>query len=289
MTTHSYKLLDAGDGEKLEQLGPYVIIRPEPRALWQKTLPDSDWRQADAMYKRSASGGGKWVFQNNIPAELMVTLQDITFIASLTGFKHIGFFPEQAVQWSFIQEKVSSFKLQAISTPFRLLNLFAYTGGATLAAAQAGAEVVHVDAAKDIVTWARENAELNSLGDKPIRWIEDDALKFVKREVNRGREYEGIVLDPPSFGRGASGQVWKLEDDLYSLLQNCNKLLSPNARFLVVNCYATEIPPKTVENMLRQILKVANRFGKISSGFHSLVQESNGFELQTGYFVKWEA
>jgi len=243
-----YELIDSGDGMRLEHWGKYTLSRPDPVALWHPTNPIL-WEKADAVYHRSSAGGGKWDI-SSLPETWTVAYDDLSFIVKPMGFKHTGVFPEQAVNWDWTRNLI-----RGAGRPIRVLNLFAYTGGATLAAAQAGASVCHVDAAKGIVLHAKENAAASKLDRAPIRWIVDDCRKFIAREARRGNQYDAIILDPPSYGRGAGGEVWKIEDDLYPFLEDCVKLLSNHPLFLLLNSYTAGLSPKTGEYVLSQVLK----------------------------------
>lgn len=244
-----YELLDAGDGMKLERWKDVVLARPEPQAVWPKLSPEA-WAKADATYHRSQTGGGSWEFLNPLPEQWEVTYDALRFAVRPTGFKHTGLFPEQAVNWDYMQESI-----RGAGRPVKILNLFAYTGGATLACAQAGAEVVHVDAAKGMVQWAQDNAKRSGLQDAPIRYLVDDAMRFVLREGRRGRTYDGIVMDPPSYGRGPDGQMFKFEQDVYPLIEACTRLLSDRPLFFVLNSYTAGFAPQIAGNMLQCALK----------------------------------
>lgn len=237
-----YRVLDAGDGEKLERWGEFTLRRPDPQAIWPKHAPD-EWARADAAYERSEKGGGEWRFHRALPADWRVRYGDMTFKVRPTGFKHTGLFPEQAANWDFMREFI------ARRDGARVLNLFGYTGGATVACTAAGAFVTHVDAAKGMALWAGENFRLNEARGK-VRWIVEDALKFVRREARRGARYDGIVMDPPSFGRGPNGEVWKLEDAIYGLAEECAALLSERPLFYLINSYTTGLSPSVLKNIL---------------------------------------
>ena len=249
----SYELIDAGDGDKLERWGPYVLQRPDPQAVW----PHDPWPRADARYNRSSSGGGSWVLAGRMPESWNIRYDSpagpLTFRLTLMGFKHTGLFPEQAVNWDFCIRSIQ--KAVAAGHKPRILNLFAYTGAASLACAAAGAaEVVHLDAAKGMVARARENAQLSDLSDRNIRFIIDDAAKFVERELRRGRQYDGILMDPPAYGRGPGGEMWKLEEALYELVERCTRLLSDQPLFFLINAYATSLTPTVLANLLRLVI-----------------------------------
>src|SRR5574344_2800264 len=238
-----YELIDAGDGEKLERWGNVILCRPDPQAIWPKG-DRSLWAKADAIYHRSASGGGEWEYRRDLPEKWTISYRDLTFKVSPTGFKHTGLFPEQAVNWDFMTEKIKN-----AGRPVKVLNLFAYTGGATVACASAGAEVTHVDSAKAMVERAGENVRLSGLTDAKVRYIIDDCLKFVRREIKRGRKYDAIIMDPPSFGRGPNGEMWKIEDNLFSLIRETKEVLSDNPLFYLLNSYTTGLQPTVMANM----------------------------------------
>ena len=240
-----YEVLDASGGEKLERWSDYILIRPDPQVIWntKKQLPE--WKRANGIYHRSDKGGGSWTF-DGLPEVWSVSYGDLTFRLKPMGFKHTGLFPEQAVNWDAMRALI-----RGAGHPVKVLNLFAYTGGATVACAKEGASVVHVDSSKGMVTWAKENAAASGLKDAPIRYLVDDCLKFVEREIRRGNTYDGIVMDPPSYGRGPSGEIWKLEDSLYPFLTRVAKLLSATPLFVFVNSYTTGLQPLTIANLMR--------------------------------------
>ena len=223
-----YELLDCSEGERLERWGKVILIRPDPQIIWNTPKEHPMWKHADARYVRSSAGGGHWEYRRELPEFWKINYKDLTFKISPTGFKHTGLFPEQAVNWDMMREKIKAAK--AGGRDIRVLNLFAYTGGATVAAASAGASVCHVDAAKGMVHWARENAELSGLAEKPVRWIVDDCVKFVEREIRRGNHYDAIIMDPPSFGRGPKGETWKIEDNIFEFV----KCMSPVIQIICV-------------------------------------------------------
>lgn len=243
-----YQLLDATDGEKLEDWKGHILIRPDPQAIWKTPKEHPAWRKADARYSRSHSGGGHWEV-NSLPESWKVRYKDLTFQVKPMNFKHTGLFPEQATNWDFMAEKIKN-----SGRKIKVLNLFAYTGGATMACAKAGAQVVHVDAAKGMVAWAKENAVLCGLQDHPIRYIVDDCVKFVEREIRRGNRYDGIVMDPPSYGRGPGGEVWKLEEKLFGLIELCKGVLSDNPLFFLVNSYSTGLSASVMAYMVQQTI-----------------------------------
>ena len=271
-----YEILDAGNGNKLERWGQVRLLRPDPQAVWPMQEP----RSVDARYIRSASGGGHWEYTKTLPDSWIIQYRDLTFQVRPTGFKHTGLFPEQAVNWDWMRSLVKK-----APKPFRALNLFAYTGGATCALAAAGAEVVHVDAAKGMVAWAKENLALCGLGDKPVRFIVDDVMKFVLREQRRGRQYEGILMDPPSYGRGPGGEMWKIEENLYPLVAECCKLLSPEARFFLINSYTTGLAPTVLSNVLQAALP--GRGGRIEAGEVGLPISRGTLVLPCGASGRW--
>ena len=244
-----YELIDATGGNRLERWGSTLLVRPDPQVVW-KNEPVSDlWNKADAVYHRSVKGGGEWEYRRRLPQKWQIGWNDLNLVVSPTGFKHTGVFPEQAVNWAWYQEKI-----KAAGRPIRVLNLFGYTGGATLACAQAGASVCHVDASKGIVAWARENAAASNMADRPIRWIVDDCAKFVAREIRRGSVYDGLIMDPPSYGRGPGGEIWKLEDNIYDLISLCAGVLSEKPLFVAVNSYTTGLSPAVMEYILQTTL-----------------------------------
>lgn len=246
-----YRLVDCCRGEKLEYWGRYLLRRPDPQAIWTQMSEMRLWNKADAHYHRSRSGGGKWEFINKkFPERWTVNYGDLTFNIKPMGFKHTGLFPEQAVNWDWFSSLIKNAK-----RPIKLLNLFAYTGGATAAALSAGAEVCHVDASKGMVTWAKENIISSSLADKPVRYIVDDVKKFVKREERRGKKYDAIIMDPPSYGRGPGGEVWKIEDELYPLIEDCMKILSDEPLFFLINSYTTGLGAQILKNILTMTMK----------------------------------
>ena len=248
-----YEVLDTSSGEKLERWGQYVLVRPDPQVIWSTPKNDPLWKNYDAIYSRSSSGGGKWS-NLRLPEVWQVRYGELTFNVKPMNFKHTGVFPEQAANWDFIMDRI-----RGAGRPIQVLNLFAYTGGATLAAAAAGASVCHVDAAKGMVAWAKENARASGLADRPIRWIVDDCAKFVEREIRRGRTYDAIIMDPPSYGRGPSGEIWKLEENLYPFVQLVSRVLSDNPLFIIINSYTTGLAPSVLGYLLNTI--VSTRFG----------------------------
>lgn len=275
-----YELIDAADGQKLERWGSVILNRPDPQVIWKEKSNSKAWADADAKYHRSKSGGGEWEFSSDLPQSWQIKYKNLAFNVKPMGFKHTGLFPEQAVNWDFITDALC--KRSGAS----VLNLFAYTGGATVAASSAGAKVVHVDAAKGMVQWAKENAASSGLKDAPIRYIVDDCLKFAQREIRRGHKYDAIIMDPPSYGRGPKGEIWKFEDELYNLLKNCCELLSDNPLFLIVNSYTTGISHTVVANTLS--LTVGKRFGgNITSDEIGLPITLSNLVLPCGAATRW--
>lgn len=271
-----YEVIDCACGEKLERFGDKILIRPDPQIIWNTEKKDKRWKTADAKYFRSEKGGGNWDFYNKIPENWEISYKNLKFIIRPTGFKHTGIFPEQAVNWDYMMDKVKN-----ASRPIKALNLFAYTGGATLALASAGAAVTHVDASKGIVSWARENAAASNLSDKPIRWIVDDAKKFVEREIRRGNFYDCVVMDPPSYGRGPTGEVFKLEEQIYDLLKLISGVLSEKPLFFLLNSYTTGLGPAVMNYLLSSA--VGERFGgKVLSDEIGLPVSASGLILPCG-------
>lgn len=247
-----YEILDTGYGDKIERWGKHILRRPDPQIIWGADK-SFDKIKVDGHYHRSNKGGGKWEFFTSLPERWVIEYRDLKFYVRPTGFKHTGLFPEQAANWDFIKQKVAERK------DCKVLNLFAYTGGATLAAVSEGASVVHVDASKGMLTWARENLELSGFSDKPVRFIADDCEKFVRREIRRGNRYDGIIMDPPSYGRGPGGELWKMEDKIFELVSLCTEILKDKPLFFIINSYTTGLSPSVVANILK--LTVGKRFG----------------------------
>ena len=275
-----YELLDCSGGERLERWGKIVLIRPDPQVIWNTPKDHPCWYKADARYIRSKEGGGHWECRRQLPEAWNINYKDLQFKISPTGFKHTGLFPEQAVNWDMMREKITG-----AGRSVKVLNLFAYTGGATLAAAAAGASVCHVDAAKGMVHWARENAELSSLAEKPIRWIVDDCAKFVEREIRRGNTYDAIIMDPPSYGRGPGGEVWKLEDQIYDLVKLCTGVLSDDPLFFLLNSYTTGLSASTMEYVLG--VNMQKFGGSVSAEEIGLPVTATGMALPCGSSAIW--
>lgn len=281
-----FELLDTGDGFRLERWGDCLLIRPDPQIIWQKSLPKNEWDKAWAIYKTLANNNrGQWEIKKTLPAPWIIKFKNTAFLLKLSPFKHTGLFAEQAANWDFMIKKLndSELKNRKIPNP-KILNLFAYTGGATMVLAKAGCQITHVDASKPSINWANENHKLNNLPANSVRWILDDALKFVKREVKRGAKYEGIIMDPPAFGHSPEGKIWKFNKDLPGLLLDCAKLLSSNAQFLLVNGYATNSSALSLNNLLFETMK--NFEGQIEFGELCLKQSSKRL-ISTGIFARW--
>ena len=278
-----YTLLDSGNGSKLEQFGPYRLLRPEAEAIWGPALPAHEWGAAHAVFKPSPEeNGGHWEFKKEIPRRWPMTYKNLSFWIQLSASRHVGVFPEQAVQWDWISEQV-----RLSSQPVKVLNLFGYTALASLAASRAGAKVTHVDASSKVMSWARENQSLSKLDTSSIRWIVDDALKFVQREARRGSFFEGIILDPPKFGRGPKGEVWEFYKLIPELLDACRSVLAPNPRFLLLTAYAVKASALTISTAVQEILK--GKGGTNTAGEIVLVEKSAGRALSMAVFCAWSS
>ena len=278
-----YKILDTSSEEKLEDWNGVKLIRPDPQIIWKTPKNESLWKSADGHYHRSSSGGGSWDYKNSKPKDSWtMSYGNLKFKIKPTGFKHTGLFPEQAVNWDFMRNKI-----RECGREVNVLNLFAYTGGAILACAEAGASVCHVDASKGMVAWARENAALSGLEDRPVRWIVDDCEKFVKREIRRGKKYDGIVMDPPSYGRGAGGEIWKLEDSIYDLVELCSQVLADEPLFFLLNSYTTGLSPAVMAYILDSIL-VKKFGGKVTSDEIGLPVNTSNMALPCGSTAIWQ-
>lgn len=275
-----YEVIDCSKGEKLERWGKYILLRPDPQVIWDTKRQDRRWRKLNAHYHRSSRGGGEWEFFD-LPEQWDIHYRNLTFHLKPFHFKHTGLFPEQAVNWDWFSEKI-----RRAGRPIKVLNLFAYTGGATLAAAAAGASVVHVDASKGMVTWAKENAVASGLGDAPIRWLVDDCVKFVEREIRRGNHYDGIIMDPPSYGRGPKGEIWKIEEKIFPLIRLCEKLLSKDPLFFLINSYTTGLQPAVLSYMLGSLIEKKHG-GRVDSQEIGLPVSTNGLVLPCGASGRW--
>ncbi|MCC8141115.1 MAG: class I SAM-dependent methyltransferase [Lachnospiraceae bacterium] len=279
---NDYEVIDCSDGEKLERWGDYILVRPDPQVIWDTPRTDEGWRHPSARYHRSSEGGGEWEFFD-LPEQWSICYEklELTFHLKPFRFKHTGLFPEQAANWDWCSEKIKK-----AGRPVKVLNLFAYTGGATLAAAKAGASVVHVDAAKGMVQWAKENAVSSGLADAPVRWLVDDCVKFVEREIRRGNRYDAVIMDPPSYGRGPKGEVWKIEDSLHPLLKLCVQLLSDDPLFFLINSYTTGLAPAVLAYLLGTELKDCG--GTITAEEIGLPVTQSGLVLPCGASGRWE-
>lgn len=278
-----YKLLDAGNGEKLEKWGSIILRRPDPQAIWPIDNKDLIWNKPDGFYHRSDKGGGYWDFKSKLPEFWTVTYKNLKFKVSPTNFKHTGLFPEQAINWDYMIDKIKN-----SNRKIKVLNLFAYTGAATMAVASAGADVVQVDASKGMTSWAKENMHLSNLDDCFIRFIVDDCVKFVEREIRRGNKYDAIVMDPPSYGRGPNGEVWKFEHNIYNLIKLCMNVLSDKPLFFLINSYTTGISSTVLDNILKTTMLVKYPNGIVSSGEIGLPIEKNNLVLPCGIYGRWE-
>ena len=280
-----YACLDAGNGEKLEEWNGVILRRPDPQAIWNVDTNKAHWKKVDAIYHRSKSGGGSWEYKHTLPEQWTINYKDLTFKVSPTGFKHTGIFPEQAVNWDWMRELIHSHKDEEL----RILNLFAYTGGATMACAKAGAtEVVHVDASKGMVNWAKENRDLSHLEDKTIRFIVDDVIKFVEREKRRGRTYHGIIMDPPSYGRGPNGEMWKFEKEIVTLIEKTLDIFDENALFFLINSYTTGFSSLVLNNLMTSLLLPKHPNGKIQTGEVALPLTKRDLLLPCGIYGRWQ-
>ena len=282
MLFRSYEVLDCGGGEKLERWGDKILRRPDPQAIWPRAEEDRVWNRANAVYHRSSSGGGKWEIRR-LPEQWAVSYKELTFQLKPMAFKHTGLFPEQAANWDFIDRMIRN-----AGRPINVLNLFAYTGGATLAAANAGASVCHVDASKGMVQWAKENAASSGLADRPIRWIVDDCKKFVQREIRRGRKYDAIIMDPPSYGRGPSGETWKIEEDVADFVELTMGVLSDKPLFVLISSYSTGLAPSVMAYLLG-ITAAKRAAGKIEAQELGLPVEATGLVLPCGSSARFIA
>lgn len=276
-----YEILDCSKGEKLERWGKYVLVRPDPQVIWDTPKKDPRWHKENGHYHRSKKGGGEWEF-HHLPQQWKIHYRDLTFHLKPFSFKHTGLFPEQAVNWDWFRNKIEN-----AGRPVKVLNLFAYTGGATVSAAKAGAKVTHVDASKGMVNWAKENAASSGLSDAPIRWLVDDCVKFVQREIRRGNHYDGIIMDPPSYGRGPKGEIWKIEDNIHPLIKLCTQILSEEPLFFLVNSYTTGLQPAVLTYMLSTELKKFG--GEVSADEIGLPVTDTGLVLPCGASGRWEA
>lgn len=276
-----YELLDCSSGERLERWGNVTLIRPDPQVIWKTPKKHPAWRRADAVYHRSSSGGGNWEIKNKIPSFWNIGYGDLNFNVKTMGFKHTGIFPEQAVNWDYTAKLIKN-----AGRPVKVLNLFAYTGGATVACLKAGAGVVHVDASKGMVQWAKENAVASGVADRKVRWIVDDCVKFVQREIRRGNKYDIIIMDPPSYGRGPGGEIWKLENEVYSFVELCSQVLSDNPIMVLINSYTTGLSPAVMQYILGALIKP--KFGGVAESDEiGLPVTQTGMVLPCGASAIW--
>lgn len=276
-----YEIIDMAEGKKLERWNKYILVRPDPQIIWtEKTYPEK-WKKANAVYRRSKTGGGAWEFKDKLKPSWQVNYKNLTFNIKPMGFKHTGLFPEQAVNWDWMINKIQKAKRE-----IKVLNLFAYTGGATVACLYAGASVCHVDSSKGMVAWAKENVVSSKLQERPVRYIVDDVVKFVQREIRRGNQYDAIIMDPPSYGRGTSGEVWQFESSLSHLVNLCTKILSNRPLFFLINSYTTGISAEVLSNILKIYMK--SYIGKISAGELGLPMSSSNLVLPCGIYGRWE-
>lgn len=276
-----YEVLDTSGGEKLERWGDYLLVRPDPQVIWNTKKENPGWKKKNGHYHRSSKGGGEWEFFH-LPEQWEINYKDLTFRLKPFSFKHTGLFPEQATNWDWFGDLIRRAK-----RPVKVLNLFAYTGGATLAAAAAGASVTHVDASKGMVNWAKENAAVSGLSDKPIRWLVDDCTKFVEREIRRGNHYDAIIMDPPSYGRGPKGEIWKIEESIHPFIKLCTQLLSDDPLFFLVNSYTTGLAPAVLTYMISLELKQYK--GHVEAQEIGLPVKSTGLVLPCGASGRWQS
>lgn len=281
-----YEVLDCSNGEKLERWGDYILVRPDPQVIWDTPKALKGWKKMNGHYHRSSRGGGEWEFFN-LPEQWTINYKSLTFNLKPFSFKHTGLFPEQATNWDWFSDLISKEKIKrGNDNPVKVLNLFAYTGGATLAAAAAGANVTHVDASKGMVNWAKENAVSSGLKDAPIRWLVDDCVKFVEREIRRGNKYDAIIMDPPSYGRGPKGEIWKIEDSIHSFVKLCTQILSDKPLFFLINSYTTGLAPSVLTYMIE--IEVGKKFGgHVEAQEIGLPVSSNGLVLPCGASGRW--
>lgn len=289
-----YKIIDMANGQKLEKWRNIILSRPDPQIVWNNKSFPEEWKKADAIYSRSKTGGGSWEYKNKIPSSWQIKYKDLVFNVKPMGFKHTGLFPEQAVNWDWMREKIRSAKNENIGNKnlnnreIKVLNLFAYTGGATVACLAEDAFVCHVDSSKGMVAWAKENVMSSGLANKKVRYIVDDVVKFVNREIRRGNKYDAIIMDPPSYGRGSNGEVWQFENNIYNLVELCTKVLSDRPLFFLINSYTTGISSSVLANILN--LTVAKKYkGKIEYGEIGLPMEKSKLILPCGIWGKYES
>ena len=278
-----YEIIDMSNGEKLERWGEIILTRPDPQIIWKEKTYPKEWNKSYARYSRSNTGGGSWQYKKKVPNSWQINYKNLTFNIKPMGFKHTGLFPEQAANWDWMIEKIENAKRE-----IKVLNLFAYTGGATVACAYAGANVCHVDSSKGMVTWAKENIISSGLQNRPVRYIVDDVVKFVNREIRRGNKYDAIIMDPPSYGRGANGEVWKFEENICELVELCSNVLSEKPLFFLINSYTTGISSTVLENILN--LNITKKYGgKGQNGEIGLPMTNSKLILPCGIFGRWES
>lgn len=275
-----YEVIDTSDGEKLERWGKYILLRPDPQVIWNTPKQNPNWKKLNGHYHRSSKGGGEWEFFN-LPEQWSINYRDLTFQLKPFSFKHTGLFPEQATNWDWFSSIIKGAKKANPDKEIKVLNLFAYTGGATLSAAKAGASVTHVDASKGMVQWAKENAASSGLSDAPIRWLVDDCVKFVEREIRRGNKYDGIIMDPPSYGRGPKGEIWKIEDSIFPFIELTTQILADKPLFFLINSYTTGLQPAVLSYMMNTAI-VKKFGGHVEAGEIGLPVSSNGLILPCG-------
>lgn len=278
---NDYQILDMANGEKLEKWNNITLVRPDPQIIWKQKKYPEKWKKADAKYSRSNTGGGAWNYNKKLPSAWQVKYKDLVFNIKPMGFKHTGLFPEQAVNWDWMINKIKS-----TNKEIKVLNLFAYTGGATVACLSAGASVCHVDSSKGMVSWAKENVTSSGLQDRKVRYIVDDVVKFVNREIRRGNKYDAIIMDPPSYGRGTNGEVWKFEDNIYDLVELCSKVLTDKPLFFLINSYTTGISSMVLENILKLNIHAK---GKFSNGEIGIPMQNSNLVLPCGIYGRWES
>ncbi|WP_343208514.1 class I SAM-dependent methyltransferase [Anaerolentibacter hominis] len=279
---NDYQVLDASQGEKLERWGDYILVRPDPQVIWNTPKTLKEWKTRNAHYHRSSKGGGEWEFFH-LPERWVISYRNLSFHLQPFSFKHTGLFPEQAVNWDWVSEKIKK-----ANRPVKVLNLFAYTGGATVSAAAAGASVTHVDASKGMVNWAKENAAASGLKDAPVRYLVDDCVKFVEREIRRGNQYDGIIMDPPSYGRGPKGEIWKIEEQIFPFIQLCAKVLTQKPLFFLINSYTTGLQPAVLSYMLNTVLVQERKLGgTVTADEIGLPVKCNGLILPCGATGRW--
>ena len=281
-----YKILDMANGQKLEKWGNIILSRPDPQIIWKEKTFTNKWKEINATYNRSKTGGGSWDFKKKLPSQWQIHYKNLTFNIKPMGFKHTGLFPEQAVNWDWMINKIKTEK-QRTNREIKVLNLFAYTGGATVACLSAGASVCHVDSSKGMTTWAKENVASSGLEKRPVRYIVDDVVKFVNREIRRGNKYDAIIMDPPSYGRGAKGEVWQFENNIYDLVELCTNILSNKPIFFLINSYTTGISSTVLKNILELTVERKHK-GKIEAGEIGLPMENSKLILPCGIYGRWE-